>query len=231
ALSIEPCGTWSWRAASATSPPTSRWRTCRSSLAPTRRRRSPSSRTTSPSRRCIAGEASRRCARSPALALRWPTSSRSSSRPGSARCARSTARACRSTSRPSPRSRAWGRRRSRSSTSSSPCGRWRTWRLPQVARVLGQGDTKSSVKLAAGLQVDLRVVPTESFGAALCYFTGSKAHNVALRQLAIKRGYKLNEYGLFRGERRIAGRTEEEIYARLGLAYIPPELREDQGEI
>jgi len=103
--------------------------------------------------------------------------------------------------------------------------------LPQVARVLGQGDTKSSVKLAAGLQVDLRVVPTESFGAALCYFTGSKAHNVALRQLAIKRGYKLNEYGLFRGERRIAGRTEEEIYARLGLAYIPPELREDQGEI
>src|SRR5438046_464172 len=86
--------------------------------------------------------------------------------------------------------------------------------LPQVARVLGQGDTKSSVKLAAGLQVDLRVVPTESFGAALCYFTGSKAHNVALRQLAIKRGYKLNEYGLFRGARRIAGRTEEEIYAR-----------------
>jgi len=103
--------------------------------------------------------------------------------------------------------------------------------LPQVARVLGQGDTKSSVKLAAGLQVDLRVVPAESFGAALCYFTGSKAHNVGLRQLAIKRGYKLNEYGLFRGTRRLAGRTEEEIYARLGLAYVPPELREDQGEI
>src|SRR5213079_2014151 len=103
--------------------------------------------------------------------------------------------------------------------------------LPQVARVLGQGDTKSSVKLAAGLQVDLRVVPAESFGAALCYFTGSKAHNVALRQLAIKRGYKLNEYGLFRGTRRLAGRTEEEIYDRLGLAWIPPELREDQGEI
>src|SRR5436309_4895258 len=103
--------------------------------------------------------------------------------------------------------------------------------LSQVARVIGQGDTKSSVKLAAGLQVDLRVVPAESFGAALCYFTGSKAHNVALRQLAIKQGYKLNEYGLFRGTRRIAGRTEEEIYARLGLAWIPPELREDQGEI
>src|SRR2546428_1158222 len=103
--------------------------------------------------------------------------------------------------------------------------------LPQVVRVLGQGDTKSSVKLAAGLQVDLRVVAAESFGAALCYFTGSKAHNVALRQLAIKQGYKLNEYGLFRDTRQIAGRTEEEIYARLGLAYIPPELREDQGEI
>src|SRR3989454_2851041 len=103
--------------------------------------------------------------------------------------------------------------------------------LPQVARVLGQGDTKSSVKLAPGLQVALRAVPAESFGAALCYFTGSKAHNVTLRQLAIKRGYKLNEYGLFRGARRLAGRTEEEIYARLGLAYVPPELREDQGEI
>jgi len=103
--------------------------------------------------------------------------------------------------------------------------------LPQVERVLGQGRTKSSVKLAGGLQVDLRVVPAESFGAALCYFTGSKGHNVALRQLAIKQGLKLNEYGLFRGARRLAGRTEEEIYARLGLAYVPPELREDQGEI
>src|SRR5213080_162562 len=104
-------------------------------------------------------------------------------------------------------------------------------KLAPVARVLGQGDTKCSVKLQDGLQVDLRVVPEESFGAALLYFTGSKAHNVALRQLAIKKGWKLNEYGLFRGTRRIAGRTEQEIYARLGLAYIPPELREDQGEI
>src|SRR5262245_61620319 len=103
--------------------------------------------------------------------------------------------------------------------------------LPQVARVLGQGDTKASVVVADGLQVDLRVVPEESFGAALLYFTGSKAHNVALRQLALKKKWKLNEYGLFRGARRIAGRTEEEIYARLGLAWIPPELREDQGEI
>jgi DNA polymerase (family X) len=103
--------------------------------------------------------------------------------------------------------------------------------LPQVARVIGHGDTKASVVVADGLQVDLRVVPEESFGAALLYFTGSKAHNVALRQLALKKKWKLNEYGLFRGTRRIAGRTEEEIYARLGLAWIPPELREDQGEI
>ena len=104
-------------------------------------------------------------------------------------------------------------------------------KLPAVARVLGQGDTKCSVKLQDGLQVDLRVVPEESFGAALLYFTGSKAHNVTLRQLAIKKGWKLNEYGLFRGTRRIVGRTEQEIYDRLGLAWIPPELREDQGEI
>ena len=103
--------------------------------------------------------------------------------------------------------------------------------LPPVARVLGQGETKCSVKLREGLQVDLRVVTEESFGAALLYFTGNKAHNVALRQLAMKRGWKLNEYGLFRGTRRIAGRTEEEVYERLGLAWIPPVLREDQGEI
>jgi DNA polymerase (family 10) len=103
--------------------------------------------------------------------------------------------------------------------------------LPQVDRVLGQGPTKCSVKLGGGLQADLRVVPAESFGAALLYFTGNKAHNVALRQLAIKQKLKLNEYGLFRGTRRVAGKTEAEIYDRLGLAYIPPELREDQGEI
>ena len=103
--------------------------------------------------------------------------------------------------------------------------------LAQVARVLGRGDTKGSVKLASGLQVDLRVVPEESFGAALLYFTGSKSHNVSLRQLAIKKGLKLNEYGLFRGTRRVAGRTEAEVYERLGLAFVPPELREDQGEI
>ena len=102
---------------------------------------------------------------------------------------------------------------------------------PQVARVLGRGETKCSVVLASGLQVDVRVVPRESFGAAFLYFTGSKAHNVALRQLAMKRKLKLNEYGLFRGDRRVAGRTEREVYAALGLAEIPPELREDRGEI
>jgi DNA polymerase (family 10) len=100
-----------------------------------------------------------------------------------------------------------------------------------VARVLARGDTKCSIRLASGLQVDLRVVPAASFGAALLYFTGSKAHNVTLRQIAIKKKLKLNEYGLLRGTRAVAGRTEEEIYDRLGLAFVPPELREDQGEI
>jgi DNA polymerase (family 10) len=103
--------------------------------------------------------------------------------------------------------------------------------LPDVERVLGRGPTKASVRLRTGFQVDLRVVPTDSFGAALVYFTGSKSHNVSLRQLAIGKGLKLNEYGLFRGTRRIAGRTEEDVYARLGLAFVPPELREDHGEI
>jgi DNA polymerase (family 10) len=103
--------------------------------------------------------------------------------------------------------------------------------LPEVERVLGRGGTRSSVRLRSGFQVDLRVVPAESLGAALLYFTGSKAHNVSLRQLAIQRGLKLNEYGLFRGTRRVAGRTESEVYERLGLPFVPPELREDQGEI
>lgn len=105
-------------------------------------------------------------------------------------------------------------------------------RLPEVEEVLAQGPKKSSVRLHGGLQADLRIVPEESFGAALQYFTGSKAHNIRLRERAVARGWKLNEYGLFDAEdRRIAGRTEEEIYQALGLAWIPPELREDQGEI
>jgi DNA polymerase (family 10) len=85
--------------------------------------------------------------------------------------------------------------------------------------------------LRSGLQVDIRAVPEKSYGAALLYFTGSKAHNIALRGLANARKWKLNEYGLFLGRRRIAGATEEEVYARLGLPYIPPEMREDRGEI
>ena len=102
-----------------------------------------------------------------------------------------------------------------------------------VERVLGQGDTKSSVLLAGGLQADLRLVAADSRGAAMQYFTGSKAHNIALRDRAIGRGFKLNEYGLFRigEETRVAGDREEEIYDALGLDWIPPELRELRGEI
>ncbi len=100
-----------------------------------------------------------------------------------------------------------------------------------VAEVVEQGATRGSIRLRNGLQVDLRVVPQQSFGAALCYFTGSKAHNIALRQIALDHGWKLNEYGLFRGSQRLAGRTEEDLYQRLGLTLIAPELREDQGEI
>lgn len=104
--------------------------------------------------------------------------------------------------------------------------------LDDVEEILAHGPKKSSVRLAGGLQVDLRIVPTESFGAALQYFTGSKAHNIALRKRAVVRGYKLNEYGLFdKDESRLAGETEEVIYRALDLPYIPPELREDQGEI
>jgi DNA polymerase (family 10) len=100
-----------------------------------------------------------------------------------------------------------------------------------VARVVEQGGTRATIILRNGMQVDLRVVPAASFGAALCYFTGSKAHNIALRQIAIDRHLKLNEYGLFEGDVRLAGRSEAELYRRLGLPFIPPELREDHGEI
>jgi DNA polymerase (family 10) len=105
--------------------------------------------------------------------------------------------------------------------------------FPRVERVLGQGETKTSVRVAGGYQADLRLVPRESRGAAMQYFTGSKAHNIALRDRAIQRGYKLNEYGLFRveGDERVAGETEEGIYAALGLAYVEPELREHRGEM
>jgi DNA polymerase (family 10) len=101
----------------------------------------------------------------------------------------------------------------------------------QVAKVVSRGDTRVTVQLRGGLQVDLRVVEPAAYGAALLYFTGSKAHNVELRQIAQDQKYKLNEYGLYRGTRRIAGRTEAEVYAKLGLDWIPPELREARGEI
>jgi DNA polymerase (family 10) len=105
--------------------------------------------------------------------------------------------------------------------------------LPQVARVLGRGDTKSSVLLDTGLQADLRLVSRDQKGAAMQYFTGSKAHNIALRDRALTRGLRLNEYGLTRLDDGavIAGAREEDIYAQLGLAWVPPELREHRGEL
>jgi len=124
--------------------------------------------------------------------------------------------------------------------------------LPQVKEILAQGETKSSIILDEDIQVDLRVIKPESYGAALMYFTGSKDHNIALRELGRKKGYKINEYGLFKlGKRssgvstrgkgavatrpvkeiRVAGKTEEEVYKKLGLQYIPPEIREASGEI
>src|SRR5512139_3386555 len=105
--------------------------------------------------------------------------------------------------------------------------------LPGTREVLERGATKSSVLTADGIQVDLRVVAEESFGAALQYFTGSKEHNVRLREMASRRGLKINEYGVFREAdgRRLGGREEEDVYKSLGLPFIPPELREDTGEI
>jgi DNA polymerase (family 10) len=99
-----------------------------------------------------------------------------------------------------------------------------------LAEITGRGDTKMSLRLATGLQVDLRVVPGESFGAALLYFTGSKDHNVVLRGRAKDRGLKINEYGVFRDDRYLAGRTEAEIYSALDLPWFPPELREARRE-
>ncbi|WP_293678662.1 nucleotidyltransferase domain-containing protein [uncultured Phenylobacterium sp.] len=103
--------------------------------------------------------------------------------------------------------------------------------LPGVAEVLTCGETQATVRLTNGLQADLRIAAPDAFGAMLIHFTGSKAHNIALRRRAQARGLKLNEYGLYRGRRRLAGRTEAEIYAALGLAEIPPARREAEGEI
>jgi DNA polymerase (family 10) len=103
--------------------------------------------------------------------------------------------------------------------------------MPEVTEVHGRGSTKGSVRLAIGIDADLRLVPAESFGAALQYFTGSKDHGVACRRIALEKGLKLNEYGVFRADRAIAGRTEEGVYEAIGLPWIAPELREDRGEI
>jgi DNA polymerase (family 10) len=104
---------------------------------------------------------------------------------------------------------------------------------PEVASVIASGRTKTSIRTTAGLQVDLRVVQLDAWGAALQYFTGSQAHNVAVRQIAVRKKLKLSEYGLFDSETGalIVSRTEEEVYARLGLAWIPPTMREDHGEV
>jgi DNA polymerase (family 10) len=100
-----------------------------------------------------------------------------------------------------------------------------------VEKVVAQGDTRSTIVLRSGIQMDLRVVPETSYGAALHYFTGSKAHNIAVRTLGVKRGLKINEYGVFKGEKQIAGKREEEVFDHVGLPFIEPELREGQGEI
>ena len=104
-------------------------------------------------------------------------------------------------------------------------------RLPIVREVLGVGDTKATVIVEGGIQVDVRAVPAESFGAALQYFTGSKQHNIHLRTLAQKAGLKINEYGVFRGERRLGGKDESDVYRLMKMPVMPPEMREDRGEI
>jgi len=103
--------------------------------------------------------------------------------------------------------------------------------LPGVVKIWGKGLTKASVKRKEGFDMDLRVVPRKSYGSALQYFTGSKEHNIVTRKIAIEKGLKLNEYGVFNGSRMIAGRTEEDVYKAIGLPWIPPELRENEGEI
>jgi len=106
-------------------------------------------------------------------------------------------------------------------------------KMANVSRILANGSTKSSVIVEGNMQVDLRVVPEKSFGAALQYFSGNKEHNVALRHIAMGKGYKLNEYGVFRKKdnRILAGKTETEVYKVLGFPYIEPELRQNNGEL
>ena len=104
-------------------------------------------------------------------------------------------------------------------------------KMPEVRDVIGKGSAKAFVRLRNGIQADLLVVPEDSFGAALQYFTGSKEHGVAVRKVALSRGLKLNEWGVFDGDHRVAGRTEDEVYQALGMQWIPPEIRENRGEI
>ena len=101
----------------------------------------------------------------------------------------------------------------------------------EVKEVLASGPTRGSVVLKTGIQVDVRIIPHESYGAALVYFTGSKAHNIAIRRIAQEKELKINEYGVFKGKRRLKGETEESVYQAIGLPWIPPELREDRGEV
>ncbi len=103
--------------------------------------------------------------------------------------------------------------------------------LPGIEKIWGKGSTKASIRMREGFDMDIRVLPKKSYGAALQYFTGSKEHNIALRKIAIDKGLKLSEYGLFRGARMIAGENEEGIYRALGMQCPPPEMRENQGEI
>jgi len=104
-------------------------------------------------------------------------------------------------------------------------------KFPEIIKIYGKGKTKTSVRFKQGFDVDLRVVEDDCFGAALQYFTGSKEHNIVLRKIAIEKGYKLNEYGLFKGKRRLISKEEKEVYQKLGLEWMPPELRENRGEI
>ena len=104
-------------------------------------------------------------------------------------------------------------------------------KMPEVSHIYGKGPTKANVRLKNGMDADLRVLDLKSFGAALQYFTGDKYHNISLREIAIKKGYKLNEYGLFKGKKLVAGKNEEEIYEKLGFDWIPPEIRTNSGEL
>jgi len=104
-------------------------------------------------------------------------------------------------------------------------------KLDGVEKIWGKGGTKASIRMREGFDMDLRVVPKESYGSALQYFTGNKDHNIVTRKIAIEKGLKLSEWGIFRGKKQLAGRTEEDVYKAIGLPFIEPELRENEGEI